>query len=142
MAIQTTRHKGVTPPISLTLPTDAELVFNDALINELKKQNNFEGSEETERRYGFHSPFWFGLTDKQHRKKTLQSIQKVTTEFVKFVSKKHGLPQSTIDTAGGKIFTYGSYRLGVYGPGEITEISRLPFAAAWHSLNFRSRIGH
>ena len=42
---------GVTPPISLSLPTDAELLANDSLIAELKTQNNFEGSEETERRY-------------------------------------------------------------------------------------------
>ena len=42
---------GVTPPISLSLPTDSELATNDALIAELKKQNNFESVEETERRY-------------------------------------------------------------------------------------------
>ena len=63
MVIQATRHKGVTPPISLTLPTDAELVANDALINELKKQNNFEGSEETERRYGSRLLLSFRLAD-------------------------------------------------------------------------------
>lgn len=33
------------------------------------------------------------------------------------VSKKKGLSQAAVETAGGKIFTYGSYRLGVYGPG-------------------------
>lgn len=91
---------GVTPPINLTLPADAELAANDALIAELKRQNNFESPEETER-----------------RKKTLQSIQKITVEFVRHVSKKKGLPQPMVDAAGGKIFTYGSYRLGVYGPG-------------------------
>lgn len=41
---------GVTPPISLSLPTDSELAANDALIAELKKQNNFESVEETEKR--------------------------------------------------------------------------------------------
>lgn len=41
----------------------------------------------------------------------------MTGEFVKHVSRKRNLPQSAIDTAGGKIFTFGSYRLGVYGPG-------------------------
>lgn len=41
---------GVTPPISQSLPTDSELAANDALIAELKKQNNFETLEETERR--------------------------------------------------------------------------------------------
>ena len=48
---------------------------------------------------------------------TLQLIQKITTEFVKQISRLRNLPQSSIDAAGGKIFTFGSYRLGVYGPG-------------------------
>lgn len=52
------------------------------------------------------------------RKQTLQLIQKVVVEFVKHVSKSKNLPQSSVDTAGGKIFTFGSYRLGVYGPGQ------------------------
>ncbi len=50
MATAPTRQWGVTPPISLSLPTDTELLANDALIAELKRQNNFEGSDETERR--------------------------------------------------------------------------------------------
>ena len=56
------------------------------------------------------------------RKKTLQTIQKVTVEFVKISMSKKNKPQSSIIAAGGKIFTYGSYRLGVYGPGEIQGI--------------------
>lgn len=51
------------------------------------------------------------------RKKTLQLLQKTTIEFVKVVLTKKNKPQSTINAAGGKIFTFGSYRLGVYGPG-------------------------
>lgn len=51
------------------------------------------------------------------RKQTLQLIQRVTIEFVRVVGRKKGLSQAAIDVAGGKIFTYGSYRLGVYGPG-------------------------
>lgn len=43
-------------------------------------------------------------------------MQKVAEEFIRRVGKKKGLPQSTIDNAGGKIFTFGSYALGVYGP--------------------------
>ena len=52
------------------------------------------------------------------RKATLQLIQKTVVEFVKHVSKIRNLPQSTVASAGGKIFTFGSYRLGVYGPGK------------------------
>jgi len=36
---------------------------------------------------------------------------------VKQVLRSQGLPESIVNSAGGKIFTYGSYRLGVYGPG-------------------------
>ncbi|KAI9820510.1 MAG: polynucleotide adenylyltransferase [Thelocarpon impressellum] len=47
----------------------------------------------------------------------LESLQRITTQFVLEVSKKKGLGDAVVNSAGGKIFTYGSYRLGVYGPG-------------------------
>lgn len=39
-------------------------------------------------------------------------------EFVYVVSKSKGFPDSLAKEAGGKIFTYGSYRLGVHGTGK------------------------
>lgn len=50
MAAPPPKPLGVTPPISTSFPTDKEKAANDALIAELKKQNNFEGIEETEKR--------------------------------------------------------------------------------------------
>ena len=50
MASQGTKQWGVTPPISQSLPTEKELAANDALMAELKNQNNFESPEETKRR--------------------------------------------------------------------------------------------
>lgn len=50
MASTQEKHYGITPPISEAMPTPAELAANDALIAELKRQNNFEGVAETERR--------------------------------------------------------------------------------------------
>ncbi|GIC91587.1 polynucleotide adenylyltransferase [Aspergillus udagawae] len=100
MSTPPVRQWGVTPPISTALPTPDELAANDDLITELKAQNNFESPAETER-----------------RKQVLQLIQRVTHEFVKVVSRKKGLSPAAVEAAGGKIFTYGSYRLGVYGPG-------------------------
>ncbi|KAI5310848.1 polynucleotide adenylyltransferase, partial [Ascosphaera atra] len=91
---------GVTPPVSTALPTPPELAANDELIAELKAQNNFEAPAETER-----------------RKEILVLIQRVTSEFVRVIGRKKKLSQAAIDVAGGKIFTSGSYRLGVYGPG-------------------------
>ncbi|CAI7599368.1 unnamed protein product [Penicillium glandicola] len=100
MATPPVRQWGVTPPISTVLPTKDELSANDDLIAELKAQNNFELPAETER-----------------RKQVLQLLQRVTVEFVQVVSRKKGLSPAAVEASGGKIFTYGSYRLGVYGPG-------------------------
>ncbi|KAL5362115.1 Poly(A) polymerase central domain-containing protein [Aspergillus floccosus] len=100
MATPPVRQWGVTPPISTVLPTPDELAANDELIAELKRQNNFESPAETEQ-----------------RKEVLKLLQRVTIEFVKVVSRKKGLSEAAVEAAGGKIFTYGSYRLGVYGPG-------------------------
>ncbi|KAJ9218100.1 hypothetical protein DTO166G4_491 [Paecilomyces variotii] len=100
MATPPMRQWGVTPPISTVLPTPDELAANDDLIEELKAQNNFESPAETER-----------------RKQVLQLMQRVTLEFVRVVSRKKGMSPAATEAAGGKIFTYGSYRLGVYGPG-------------------------
>jgi len=52
----------------------------------------------------------------------LQLLQRVTVEFVQVVSRKKGLSAAAVEASGGKIFTYGSYRLGVYGPGKLFSI--------------------
>lgn len=51
------------------------------------------------------------------RAAVLASLQTITEEFVRRVSKAQGLADNVANSAGGKIFTYGSYRLGVVGPG-------------------------
>lgn len=56
----------------------------------------------------------------------LQLLQRVTIEFVKDVSRKKGLSPAAVEAAGGKVFAYGSYRLGVYGPGK-----------QYHGMNWR-----
>lgn len=50
MAAPPVRQWGVTPPISVALPTPDEVSANDDLISELKAQNNFESPTETEQR--------------------------------------------------------------------------------------------
>jgi poly(A) polymerase len=92
---------GVTPAISRALPTDEELRLNNSLIFELRQQNNFEATEDTEK-----------------RKKVLEQLQAITEKFVRHVGTQKGLAPSVINSAGGKVSTFGSYRLGVYGPGE------------------------
>jgi poly(A) polymerase len=52
------------------------------------------------------------------RVKVLAELQQLTVEFVQKVSLNKNMTESMAKEAGGKIFTFGSYRLGVYGPGE------------------------
>lgn len=47
----------------------------------------------------------------------LGRLDALVKEFVYQASIAHGLPESVARAAGGKIFTFGSYRLGVHGPG-------------------------
>lgn len=42
---------GLTPPITLALPTESEKQLTDSLVEELKAQKTFESPEATERRY-------------------------------------------------------------------------------------------
>ncbi|KAF5102340.1 hypothetical protein D0Z03_000435 [Geotrichum reessii] len=94
------KQYGVTPPISTTGPTPTENILNDKLIEELKKQGSFESEEATRKRV-----------------KILDTIQRLTLEFVRTVSLQKNMSEGMAKDAGGKIFTFGSYRLGVYGPG-------------------------
>jgi poly(A) polymerase Pap1 len=47
----------------------------------------------------------------------LGKLNTLTKEFVYRVSKLKGFPESLAREAGGKIFTFGSYRLGVHNAG-------------------------
>ncbi|KAG6015904.1 hypothetical protein E4U54_002744 [Claviceps lovelessii] len=92
---------GVTPPISIGLPTEAEKRASDGLIEELRRQKTFESPSDTQKRY-----------------QVLESLQHICDEFVKCVArKKEPKNEVLIRNARGKVFTYGSFRLGVFGPG-------------------------
>jgi poly(A) polymerase len=47
----------------------------------------------------------------------LTKIGNIFREFVKVVSLRNGLPVQLAEEAGGTIFTFGSFRLGVHGQG-------------------------
>lgn len=52
-----------------------------------------------------------------HRREVLASLGVIAKEFVRVVLKSKGLSDEVAKASGGKVFTYGSYRLGVFGPG-------------------------
>ncbi|KAI5783583.1 Poly(A) polymerase central domain-containing protein [Geopyxis carbonaria] len=92
---------GTTPPINTNPPTKEDNERQADLIEELKDQNCFETPEESNKRIA-----------------VLSVLQTLAEQFVrKTCSTKPGLPDHMVQQAGGKIFTFGSYRLGAYGPG-------------------------
>ncbi|KAG9066553.1 polynucleotide adenylyltransferase [Linnemannia hyalina] len=90
------RRLGVTMPISEALPTKEDLDSSDRLLQTLKEQ---------------------GLEI------VLGKLDKLVKEFVYVVYVRKGYPEQIAKEAGGKIFTFGSYRLGVHGSG--TDIDTL-----------------
>lgn len=100
MSTTNKKQYGVTPPISTEGPTKEDIALNDAMIEELRNQNSFESAAETEKRV-----------------KVLGILQQLTQKFVYTVSIQKNMSEGMAKDAGGKIFTFGSYRLGVYGPG-------------------------
>jgi poly(A) polymerase len=90
---------GVTAAISEAPPSEADNKLNDELIDTLTRMNVFETPEGNKR-----------------REEVLAHVQKVVEEFVRRAGKQKGLAQSSLDVAGGKIFFFGSYALGVHGP--------------------------
>lgn len=47
----------------------------------------------------------------------LGRLNLLVKQFVQRTCQKRNIPPSSARDAGGKIFTFGSYRLGVHGPG-------------------------
>lgn len=52
-----------------------------------------------------------------HREIVLGRVAALVKKFVKKICLARGLSELAANAAGGKIFTFGSYRLGVHGPG-------------------------
>ncbi|KAI9269736.1 Poly(A) polymerase central domain-containing protein [Helicostylum pulchrum] len=94
------RPLGVTAPISTAPPTEKETKLTEQLVATLKEYGLFESEQEA-----------------QKRVVVLGKLDKMVKEFVYTVSKSKNFPDALAKEAGGKIFTYGSYRLGVHGTG-------------------------
>lgn len=98
--IETTKHLGVTPSISEAFPTEKEIQTTHQLVSTLKLMNQYETQQEA-----------------TQRQLVLAQLNTMFVKFVKDTSLKKHLPDSIASEAGGKIFTFGSYRLGVHGQG-------------------------
>uniref|UniRef100_A0A2K6NQI3 Poly(A) polymerase n=1 Tax=Rhinopithecus roxellana TaxID=61622 RepID=A0A2K6NQI3_RHIRO len=100
------KHYGITSPISLAAPKETDCILTQKLIETLKPFGVFEEEEELQRRILI-----------------LGKLNNLVKEWIREISESKNLPQSVIENVGGKIFTFGSYRLGVHTKGNVAPAS-------------------
>ncbi|KZT71564.1 Poly(A) polymerase [Daedalea quercina L-15889] len=93
-------YLGVTQPISTSESSKREKEVTVTLMEELRRQGTFESEDEA-----------------KTREIVLARLTSLVKKFVTKVGVTRGMSEAAASAAGGKIFTFGSYRLGVHGPG-------------------------
>ncbi|KAK1324910.1 hypothetical protein QJS10_CPA01g01386 [Acorus calamus] len=94
------QYLGVTEPISLSGPSDFDVIKTQELEKFLKDEGLYESYEES-----------------VGREEVLGRLDQIVKSWVKKISRAKGFNEQLVQEANAKIFTFGSYRLGVHGPG-------------------------
>lgn len=94
------KFPGITSPISLSGPKPIDLELSESLKVAMEPHGIFESHDELAKRL-----------------QVLDKINKLVTEWIKQVSISKNMPEALINQVGGKVYTFGSYRLGVHTKG-------------------------
>ncbi|XP_064002137.1 poly(A) polymerase gamma isoform X2 [Pogoniulus pusillus] len=97
---QAPRYYGITSPISLAYPRNIDLIQTQRLIEAMKPFDVFEDDKEL-----------------NHRFVVLGKLNNLVKEWIAELGESKNLPPLVLENVGGKIFTFGSYRLGVHTKG-------------------------
>ncbi|XP_071963960.1 poly(A) polymerase beta-like [Antedon mediterranea] len=100
MSSQETKVYGITSPISLAEPRPEDLKLTSDLVEAMKPHGVFEDD-----------------TELAHRVDVLLKLDTMVKQWIKDISLKKNMPPSLAEHVGGKIYTFGSYRLGVHTKG-------------------------
>ncbi|VDM97987.1 unnamed protein product [Thelazia callipaeda] len=95
-----TTYLGISQPISISGPDETDIVLSKKLDEYLQANGYFETEEEMNLRL-----------------KVLCKINAYVKKWVQLVSRRRQMPESEIQQVGGKLFTFGSYRLNVHTRG-------------------------
>lgn len=99
--VQKNKHTlGMTSAISLASPKQSDLTKTIELEEALKPFDVFESDQEL-----------------NHRMVILGKLYSLVKKWIKDVSILKNMPESVAEHVGGKIYTFGSYRLGVHSKG-------------------------
>ncbi|XP_034903556.1 nuclear poly(A) polymerase 4 isoform X1 [Populus alba] len=94
------KRYGITKPISVAGPTEPDLHRNAELEKFLVDSGLNESKDETIK-----------------REEVLGLIDQIVKDWVKQLTRQRGYTDQMVEEANAVIFTFGSYRLGVHGPG-------------------------
>ncbi|KAM3932155.1 poly(A) polymerase gamma [Leptodactylus fuscus] len=100
LEVQPQKHYGITSPISWAGPKDIDHLYTQKLIEAMRPFGVFEDDEEL-----------------RHRMFVLGKLNNIVKEWITEIGECKNLPPASLCAAGGKIFTFGSYRLGVHTKG-------------------------
>ncbi|XP_031570130.1 poly(A) polymerase type 3-like [Actinia tenebrosa] len=97
---QPQRTYGVTSAISHAKPKPVDIELSKKLEETLKPYGVFESEDEL-----------------QHRMVVLGKLNEIVKQWIVDVSLQKSMPENVAHSVGGKIFTFGSFRLGVHTKG-------------------------
>ncbi|KAI3786120.1 hypothetical protein L1987_45250 [Smallanthus sonchifolius] len=98
--VSSPRQHGVTKPLSLAGPSAADLLRTKKLNKFLVDAGLYESKEETAK-----------------REEVLGRLKQIVVDWVKQLTRLRGYTDQMVEDANAVIYTFGSYRLGVHGPG-------------------------
>ncbi|KAK1315362.1 hypothetical protein QJS10_CPA06g00835 [Acorus calamus] len=98
--LQIVKQYGVTKAISVAGPTEADLQRSLELDKFLVDSGLYESKDEAVK-----------------REEVLGQIDRIVKDWVKQLTRQRGYNEQMVEEANAVIFTFGSYRLGVHGPG-------------------------
>ncbi|XP_009125368.1 nuclear poly(A) polymerase 4 isoform X1 [Brassica rapa] len=99
-SVNSPKSYGITKPLSLAGPSAADFKRNLELEKFLVDEGLYESEEDTMR-----------------REEVLGRIDQIVKHWVKQLTQQRGYTDQMVEDANAVIFTFGSYRLGVHGPG-------------------------
>ena len=94
------KQYGVTKPLSLAGPTEADIQRTKELEKFLVGAGLYESAEEAAK-----------------RERVLCQLKQIVKDWVKELTRLRGYNDQMVEDANAVILTFGSYRLGVHGPG-------------------------
>jgi poly(A) polymerase len=85
-------------------------------------ENDIIESEEIERILRIDYNLYESKEESRKREEVLGKLNDIIKKFIYKVAIKNNIPEDIARNTGGKIFTFGSYRLGVHGPGADIDV--------------------